>query len=41
MFDEVMTGFGRTGDLLSCIKSQVTPDIICLSKSITGGFYLC
>ena len=33
-----MTGFGRTGNWFSCIKSQVTPDIICLSKGITGGF---
>ena len=38
IFDEVMTGFGRTGDWFACIKSQVTPDIICLSKGITGGF---
>ncbi len=38
IFDEVMTGFGRTGEWFSCIKSQVTPDIICLSKGITGGF---
>lgn len=33
-----MTGFGRTGDWFACIKSQVAPDIICLSKGITGGF---
>ncbi|MCJ8279832.1 MAG: adenosylmethionine--8-amino-7-oxononanoate transaminase [Rivularia sp. ALOHA_DT_140] len=38
IFDEVMTGFGRTGDWFACIKSQVAPDIICLSKGITGGF---
>ena len=38
IFDEVMTGFGRTGNWFGCIKSQVTPDIICLSKGITGGF---
>lgn len=38
IFDEVMTGFGRTGDWFSCTKSKVTPDIICLSKGITGGF---
>ena len=36
--DEVMTGFGRTGDWFACIKANVTPDIICLSKGITGGF---
>ncbi|MBD3881723.1 adenosylmethionine--8-amino-7-oxononanoate transaminase [Phormidium tenue FACHB-886] len=38
IFDEVMTGFGRTGDWFACARSQVTPDILCLSKGITGGF---
>ncbi|NEP17217.1 MAG: adenosylmethionine--8-amino-7-oxononanoate transaminase [Leptolyngbya sp. SIO4C1] len=38
IFDEVMTGFGRTGDWFACARSHTTPDIICLSKGITGGF---
>ena len=38
IFDEVMTGFGRTGDWFACTKTQITPDILCLSKGITGGF---
>ncbi|MBY0358664.1 MAG: adenosylmethionine--8-amino-7-oxononanoate transaminase [Candidatus Obscuribacterales bacterium] len=38
IFDEVMTGFGRTGDYFACLKAKVTPDLICLSKGITGGF---
>lgn len=38
MFDEVMTGFGRTGDWFACTKARVQPDIVCLSKGITGGF---
>jgi adenosylmethionine---8-amino-7-oxononanoate aminotransferase len=38
IYDEVMTGFGRTGSDFACIKAQTVPDIICLSKGITGGF---
>lgn len=36
--DEVMTGFGRTGKFLACDYITEKPDIICLSKGITGGF---
>lgn len=36
--DEVMTGFGRTGRFFATDYCEVKPDIICLSKGITGGF---
>jgi len=36
--DEVMTGFGRTGTFLACEQADIVPDLVCLSKGITGGF---
>lgn len=36
--DEVMTGFGRTGPLFASERCPTQPDILCLSKGITGGF---
>lgn len=38
IYDEVMTGFGRTGDWFACVKTQTEPDLICLAKGLTGGF---
>lgn len=38
IYDEVMTGFGRTGTLFACQQQTQVPDFICLSKGLTGGF---